>query len=111
MVARREKELGLVTRMLRYACARRHGKHEGLCPECAALLVYVEQRLLRCPYGDTKPTCRRCPVHCYRPAERAHIRAIMRYAGPRLLCSGSFAAFRHLLHDSFRRHPPRPKST
>lgn len=62
-----------------------------VCEECAALLAYAEQRRARCP-KDPKPACKDCDTHCYRPAMREQMRAVMRYAGPR-------AAFHGMLGD------------
>lgn len=94
------EELGLVERMIRITCEGEHGTARGdLCAECAALLDYVNARLQRCPYGAEKPTCRQCPIHCYRPSERERIKAVMKYAGPRMLLRGDLAALKHLLHD------------
>lgn len=102
------EELALVTRMIRLACAGQHSTPEGEpCAECLALIAYVEQRLVHCPYGESKPTCRKCPVHCYRPTERERIKAVMRYAGPRLLQRGDFGALKHLLAD-LKPAPPKP---
>ncbi|MBQ5655109.1 MAG: nitrous oxide-stimulated promoter family protein, partial [Bacteroidaceae bacterium] len=56
-----------------------------LCPECSELLHYAHQRLERCRFGEEKPSCTRCPVHCYRKDMRERIRQIMRYSGPRML--------------------------
>ena len=33
----------------------------------------------------TKTFCSQCRVHCYAPAQRAAIKDVMRYAGPRML--------------------------
>ena len=34
---------------------------------------------------ETKTFCSACKVHCYKPAMREQIRAVMRWAGPRML--------------------------
>ena len=96
---KQQQEMDLSTRMIGLYCADQHGTKAGLCAQCAALLEYIGARLLRCLYGDEKPTCRRCPIHCYRAAEREQIKAVMRHAGPRLLLRGDLGALRHLLHD------------
>jgi hypothetical protein len=57
------------------------------CAECAELLTYAGARRRRCPL-DPKPTCKHCPVHCYRPGQREKIREIMRFAGKNLLRRG-----------------------
>ena len=94
--------------MVRIYCRDHHGKRDGLCPECASLLEYSTGRLDRCPYGDAKPTCAECPVHCYRPTSREQIRAVMRYAGPRMLLRHPILALRHRLDTWRDRHRPVP---
>ena len=56
-----------------------------LCRDCVALTDYVETRIGRCPFMATKTFCSQCRVHCYAPAQRAAIKDVMRYAGPRML--------------------------
>ena len=67
-----------------------------LCPQCQELLIYAHQRLERCKFGNEKPSCTRCPVHCYKPAMRQQIRQVMRYSGPRMLLHNPVLAIRHL---------------
>ncbi|WP_035480079.1 nitrous oxide-stimulated promoter family protein [Aliagarivorans marinus] len=71
----------------------------GPCTDCAALLEYAKLRLDRCPYGEAKPTCNRCPIHCYKPEPKQHMQAIMRYAGPRMLLHHPILAIKHLLYE------------
>lgn len=93
-VVREEKT---VAAMVRLYCRRQHGTDGGLCPDCRELLDYARRRLARCPFQEQKPTCARCPVHCYRPAQREQVRAVMRYAGPRMLLRHPLLAILHLL--------------
>ena len=67
-----------------------------LCPQCQALLDYAIQRLEHCRFGKDKPSCTRCPVHCYKPAMREQIRQVMRYSGPRMLLHDPILAIGHL---------------
>ena len=67
-----------------------------LCPACAALLEYAGQRRDRCPHGDNKPFCSSCLIHCYKPEMRRQMRAVMRYAGPRMLLSHPIPVLRHM---------------
>ena len=67
-----------------------------LCPQCQALLDYAHKRLEHCKFGENKPSCTRCPVHCYKPAMREQIRQVMRYSGPRMLLHDPVMAIRHL---------------
>lgn len=94
-------------KMVGIYCADHHGdKGMPLCAACREFLDYAERRLDKCPYGEDKPTCSNCPVHCYKPAQREQARRIMRYAGPRMLWRHPWLAITHQL-DGFRkaRHP------
>ena len=66
-------------------CRDHHDTAAALCPECQGLLDYAGMRLERCRFGLEKPACVKCPLHCYQPARREQVRAVMRYAGPRML--------------------------
>jgi predicted amidophosphoribosyltransferase len=90
------REKKTVQAMLEIYCVDHHAQVGGLCPECRALLAYSHERLERCPYGDDKPTCRGCPVHCYRPEPREEMRVVMRYAGPRMFRRHPWLALVHL---------------
>ena len=78
-------------------CRAHHGTMGLLCRDCETLLAYAGARLDKCPYGEEKPTCSRCPIHCYKPAMRNRIREVMRYAGPRLFRRHPLLALHHLL--------------
>ncbi len=96
-----------LTKMIGIYCAAHHDSSgDILCAACREFQNYTEVRLQKCPYGDDKPTCANCPVHCYKPARRAQAREIMRYAGPRMLLRHPLLAIAHQL-DGFRkaRHP------
>lgn len=73
------------------------GRGSPLCEECAALLEYASRKVDACPFGEGKPTCARCTVHCFRPEMRERIRAVMRYSGPRMTLRHPYLALRHLL--------------
>lgn len=92
-IAQEKRVVGL---MIRLYC-RKKEKNRVLCPDCAALLAYAEARLDRCPFGDAKTSCQRCKVHCYRPGLRQRMKAVMRFAGPRMLLYAPWEAIRHLL--------------
>lgn len=101
------REYLTMTRMVGIYCRAHHDASAGnLCAECRAFLDYAETRLQKCPYGNDKPTCANCPVHCYKASQREHARKIMRYAGPRMLLRHPLLAIAHQL-DGFRnvRHP------
>ncbi len=57
----------------------------GLCAGCEGLFDYASYRLFKCPYGEEKPTCKTCPIHCYTKDRRKQMHEVMRFAGPRIL--------------------------
>ena len=77
-----------------------------LCLDCQSLAEYAHQRIDCCPYGLNKPTCAKCPIHCYRQDRREEIRIVMRYSGPRMLLHHPILAILHLL-NGFRKTPER----
>lgn len=106
---RLQREQSTIERMVAIWCRDRHGHGHGrhpTCAQCQSFLDYTEQRLARCPYGARKPTCARCPVHCYRHERREQARAIMRHAGPKMLLRHPWLTLVHLA-DKLRavRHP------
>jgi hypothetical protein len=101
------RELATLSAMIEIHCQELHGKDSGLCEDCAALLAYATRRLDRCVFGDDKPTCAKCTVHCYSAVMRDDVRAVMRYAGPRMIWRHPVLAVRHLL-DGRRPAPSLP---
>ena len=78
------REARTLTLMIHRYCRDHHHAHLTPCQGCAALLDYALARLERCPFQEGKSSCAKCPIHCYSPDKRNHIREVMRYAGPRL---------------------------
>lgn len=96
----KEKELRVVTLMIKKYCKGNHGSKKGeLCAECSELLEYVEFRRSKCPHGDNKPFCSNCKIHCYKPQMREKIRNVMRYSGPRIVLDHPILATRHLIES------------
>lgn len=73
----------------------------GLCGRghYQALNAYADKRLDKCVFGEEKPACKQCPVHCYQPAKREEMKQIMRWAGPRMLWRHPILTVRHLMDD------------
>lgn len=63
------------------------------------LFTYAVNRLEKCRYGEAKPACKQCPIHCYQPKMREQMKAVMRWAGPKMLLHHPILAIRHLLDD------------
>lgn len=109
LTPRLRREHRTIAAMLRLYCRAHHGG-PVLCQDCQGLLDYAEGRLGTCPFQEDKPACNHCPVHCYSRTKRERVKAVMRYAGPRMLLRHPILALRHLL-DARRPVPdwPRPK--
>lgn len=103
-----ETEFRTVKAMMEIYCKQNHAS-EKLCSDCEALLLYAETKLDRCPYGENKPTCNKCPIHCYKPEQKQQMKAVMRYSGPRMLVPHPILSIRHLLHER-REVPKKPEA-
>ena len=98
VMSKRKGDTETLQAMLGIYCQDKHEGAETLCPDCRELLDYAEARLAKCPFGENKPTCARCTVHCYKPAMRARIREVMTFSGPRMLRRHPVLALKHLVH-------------
>ncbi len=101
------REYLTISKMTDIYCSAHHdGDGNELCEKCRTFMEYAGRRLKKCPYGDDKPTCANCPVHCYKPEQRAYAKDIMRFAGPRMLWRHPFLTIAHFA-DGLRkaRHP------
>ncbi|NVM19040.1 MAG: nitrous oxide-stimulated promoter family protein [Candidatus Lokiarchaeota archaeon] len=95
--SRLERENTTINTMIQMYCKKCHKANEILCQDCSDLFKYAEERLRNCRFGEEKPTCDACIVHCYKPDMREKIRTVMRYAGPRMIYTHPIMGFRHLL--------------
>jgi hypothetical protein len=102
--SRLAREWRTIAAMISCYCRDHHATRDALCPECQGLADYAALRLKRCRFGMEKPVCVKCPVHCYQPARREQVRAVMRYAGPRMVWWHPILSLRHWL-DGFRKAP------
>lgn len=91
--------------MLGIYCRGKHDSTGTLCSECRELLDYAMARLVKCPFGDKKPACAQCTIHCYQPAMRARAREVMKYSGPRMLTTHPILAARHIVHSILHKPP------
>ena len=83
--------------MIALYCRHKLGMQQ-MNEEYCILEEYAHKRLTCCKFGEKKPACKNCPLHCYKPSMREQIREIMRWAGPRTLFYDPIAALRHLLN-------------
>ncbi len=83
--------------MIYIYCAAMHGTSHSLCNECSELNKYAQKRLTHCKYGEQKPTCKKCPTHCYASEMKTKMQEIMRFSGPRMIYRNPILAIKHLL--------------
>ncbi|MEG0461742.1 MAG: nitrous oxide-stimulated promoter family protein [Gordonibacter sp.] len=103
---RRAREKRTISQMVVLYCAGNHEAAtrtetahcgEAICPACLAIDANAVLRTERCRKMDEKTSCEQCGNHCYKPEDRERIRAVMRYAGPRMMGRHPVAALRHLM--------------
>lgn len=94
-----DTEKKTVGKMIHIYCHAKHGTRHTLCANCMELNEYAQKRLSKCVYGDEKPTCKKCPVHCYTPSMKAKIKEVMHYAGPRMLLKNPLLAVVHVFSE------------
>lgn len=111
MHPRMKREQYTIEKMIGIYCRAHHqSAKDQPCPDCRQLLAYALLRLRRCPFQEGKTTCGNCAVHCYHREKRQQIRAVMRFAGPRMVWRHPLLALGHLF-DGFRKQPVRKKRT
>ena len=93
-----KQERNTIQAMIRIYCRDLH-QGEPLCNDCGELSAYADERLDKCPYGEDKPTCQNCPIHCYQKEMRQRVKEVMRYSGPRMIWHHPVMAIRHLIYN------------
>jgi len=94
-----------IGKMIHIYCHAKHGTSHALCDSCSELNKYAQARLSKCIYGEEKPTCQKCPVHCYSQVMRSKIKEVMRFAGPRMFFHSPVLSISHLL-KGFKKATP-----
>lgn len=98
-----DSEKRIVALMIALYCRKKHNNNNNnnklLCDKCKALVEFTSERLDKCPFGEGKPACIDCKVHCYRTnlEMRAAIKSVMRFSGPRMLFYHPKDSFYHFL--------------
>jgi predicted amidophosphoribosyltransferase len=105
MAFSRSMEIKTMKKMIMMYCRAMHGSNSSLCPECSKLADYAEKRIDKCVYGDNKPVCSKCSVHCYKPDRKEEIKKVMRYSGPRMLLNSPILSIRYLYRKKFKSNP------
>ncbi|MFA7104569.1 MAG: nitrous oxide-stimulated promoter family protein [Dysgonamonadaceae bacterium] len=97
-----EGEKEVVIKMIDIYCQAKHGKRGVLCKDCYEIKAYAMTRLDKCPFGEEKPTCKTCSIHCYKSDMKLKIKEIMRFSGPRMLFVHPKEAIRHMIKEMKR---------
>jgi len=82
--------------MIGLYCRKNH-RTNGLCPDCETLKDYALDRLIKCPFGEDKPACKECKIHCYQADMKANILEVMRFSGPRMIIYFPLDYLKHLI--------------
>jgi hypothetical protein len=98
-----EREKKTVNKMIALYCKAYHNTEVSLCDDCKGLVDYSNMRLDKCRFGEMKPVCAKCPVHCYKPDMRVKIIKIMKFSGPRMIFHKPGLAILHIT-DKFRKY-------
>ncbi|HEY94695.1 MAG TPA: nitrous oxide-stimulated promoter family protein [Dehalococcoidia bacterium] len=98
LLPRLQREYKTVEAMISIFC-KNHHESPNICDDCQELRDYAMERLQKCPFGEDKTTCIKCPVHCYRPIMREKIRKVMRYSGSRMIFMHPILTIQHLLDE------------
>ncbi len=64
--SRIEKQKESIEFMIGLYCGKKHKTKEVLCDDCRELLQYANFRLDHCRFGEKKPNCGSCKIHCYK---------------------------------------------
>lgn len=94
-----DEEKRVVNRMIFIYCNSNHNTKETLCNDCQELNQYAFARLERCPFGEKKPTCGSCSIHCYKPSMKQRIKEVMKFSGPRMMLYSPIYTIRHFYKE------------
>jgi hypothetical protein len=94
-----EREKTIVGAMIELYCHKNHSTTGSVCSSCSKLQDYVKIRLMRCVFGNAKPVCKDCTVHCYSSFRREQIIKIMRWSGPRMVIYHPLYALLHFVDN------------
>ncbi|MFA5576895.1 MAG: nitrous oxide-stimulated promoter family protein [Tissierellaceae bacterium] len=99
-MSRIEKDKRILRFMIDLYCERKHKLGLDKCPECQELYDYAAKRLTNCRYGESKPSCKKCKTHCYRPEMKEKIKRVMSFSGPRVILYRPHQYIRYLLKSN-----------
>lgn len=99
-----ERETKTIQIMVAIYCQHHHHLTVSDCDECSNLQQYALERLQNCPYEEGKTSCKKCPIHCYKPGMKDEVKRVMRFSGPRMTLRHPILTLFHFVDD--RRSTP-----
>ena len=100
---RLDRERKTIRFMIDIYCKSQHAG-KPLCPDCQALTDYAMNRIDKCRFKADKPTCAKCPIHCYQSKMREKIRKVMRFSGPRMMIYHPILTIWHYIDEYANSH-------
>lgn len=91
------REKKTVEMIIKLYCKNSHSSKDKLCAECAELLGYALKRVENCRFGEKKPVCGKCKIHCYKPEMRQKIKTAMRTTGYKLVIAHPIVTLQHFI--------------
>ena len=101
------KDVETIRIMTEIFCHAHHDTKEGMCPECEDFYLYAVKRLACCPFGEKKPVCGSCKIHCFGKGYKEKAKEIMAFSGPILILNHPYLSSRNFL-ALFRTAPDKP---
>lgn len=87
----------LVRDMIVLYCRKNHSANGVLCESCSELYQYAQLRLDKCPYGESKPVCSNCKIHCYKKDYKEQIKEVMRFSGPKIIYYKPISGIKYMI--------------
>lgn len=93
------REAKTIKAMVSIYCKHHHSLKVSDCATCSEIQQYALDRLYHCPFQEGKTSCKKCPIHCYKPDMKEEVRKVMRYSGPRMMLRHPLLTIFHLIDD------------
>lgn len=91
------RERQTIKSMVEIYCESKHSTNGCICKDCQEILDYCNLRISKCVFGNKKPACSECPIHCFKPEMKKKIKTIMRFSGPKMVFRHPVYSLYHIL--------------
>ena len=93
------REAKTIKAMVQIYCKNNHALDVVSCDQCSEIESYALDRLYHCPFQEGKTSCKKCPIHCYKPTMKEEVRKVMRYSGPRMMLRHPLLTIYHFIDE------------